>query len=340
MRDMSTTSELETKRRVLQPWSLTPRQRFMWRVIQGMAVVIALVTAGGALSWPDIVLPVFWNLVLPLVPLSLLISPALWRGVCPLATLNMLTNQPSGRRRLVGHWAAWTSSVGILLLALLVPARRFLLNQNGLSFAGLVLITALAALVLGAMFDAKAGFCNALCPVLPVERLYGQAPLLNLGNPRCSTCQLCTPRGCLDLSAEKAIPQTLGPSRRSHAWLLTPFGAFAAVFPGFVVAYGTSRNGPLDAAGQVYLHFAAWSAASSVLVVAATLLLRLPARLVCALSAAVAAGCYYWFASPTILSTVGVASGNAILRGAFLSLVAFWCWRAIRVNNVPARSIS
>ena len=43
----------------------------------------------------------------------------------------------------------------------------------------------LAAWMLGRRGERKAGFCNALCPILPVERLYGQAPLVAAGNPRC-----------------------------------------------------------------------------------------------------------------------------------------------------------
>jgi hypothetical protein len=36
-------------------------------------------------------LSLLWNLVIPLVPASLLVAPQLWRNVCPLATLNMVS---------------------------------------------------------------------------------------------------------------------------------------------------------------------------------------------------------------------------------------------------------
>ena len=108
----------------------------------------------------------------------------------------------------------------------------------------------------------KAGFCNSICPVLPVERLYGQAPLATLSNPRCPDCTLCTPRGCIDLSPSKSVAQTFGPVRRSQAWLFTSFGVFAGSFPGFVLGYFTWQDVPFAAAGTVYLAVGLVSAGS------------------------------------------------------------------------------
>ena len=64
---------------------------------------------------------------------------------------------------------------------MLVPARRFLCNEHGIALAVVVISVAVAALAFGAVFDFKAGFCNAICPGLPVEKLYGAtAPFICL----------------------------------------------------------------------------------------------------------------------------------------------------------------
>jgi len=173
-------------------------------------------------------------------------------NVCPLATLNMASNRKSGTRKLTNGLAAKAGIVAIVLLAVLVPARRFAFNTDGTSLAIVIVAVGLLALALGVVFDAKAGFCNAICPVLPVERLYGQAPLLQVPNARCPSCSLCTQRGCIDLSPEKSVAQTLGTTRQSAAWLRTGFGAFAAAFPGFIIGYYTSSDVALSAAGSVY----------------------------------------------------------------------------------------
>jgi hypothetical protein len=107
----------------------------------------------------------------------------------------------------------------------MVPARHLLFNQNGPALAVTILAVGALAAALGTVFTVRSAFCNALCPVLPVEQLYGQSPLIQLDRGRCSTCVLCVKTGCLDLT-DKVIPQLLGTSRRSARWLLTPHGAF------------------------------------------------------------------------------------------------------------------
>jgi len=295
-----------------------------WRAAQAAGLVALAGLLAGAWLQPGRFLPLFWNVVLPLLPLSFLITPAIWRGVCPLATLNMLTGR-WGRRRLGGRFVPWAGTAGILLLGLIVPARKFLLQSDGGAFVILVGGVSLLALVLGTVFEAKAGFCNSICPVLPVERLYGQRPLVRLGNPRCGDCELCTPRGCLDLADRKAVPQTLGPTRRTTGWLGTAFGAFAAAFPGFVFGFGTMAEVPARQAALVYVYVALCVAASylATRVVVKTAALR--AEQVVPVLAATAAGLYYWFAAPGMSTTLGLGT-TAVwpLRVITLGFVGYW----------------
>ncbi len=301
-----------------------------WRAAQvvGVAATLALVTA---LVWkPSVALAVLWDVAIPLVPASLLISPALWRNVCPLATLNMLPNGVAGRRIPGKRLAAAATTAGILLLVILVPARRFLFNADGPALAITILAVAVLALVLGARFEAKAGFCNGVCPVLPVERLYGQHPLVEIGNPRCTPCTLCA-TGCLDIAPRKSIATVLGPARKSGAWLTTPYGIFAAAFPGFVLGYYLLHNVSLRAAGTVYLEVALWAGASYLVTLAGTWVFGLGAAATVRGLAVTAAGIYYWFASSVMATRLGMGQAGAIaLRVATLGLVVVWYWNARR----------
>ena len=76
-----------------------------------------------------------WNLLIPVLPASFMISPLLWRGICPLATLNQWSGGLLRSWRLAGWLLVAANALGILLLVLLVPARRFLLNENGTALA-------------------------------------------------------------------------------------------------------------------------------------------------------------------------------------------------------------
>ena len=295
-----------------------------WAGAQVTALMALLALVGGALVRPDVALPLFWNVVLPLVPLSLLLNPALWRGVCPVATLNLVPAR-LGTRRLSRRVAKWSGATGVVLLFVIVPARKFLLHQDGAAFTALVVLVGVAALILGLLYDTKAGFCNSVCPVLSVERLYGQKPLLPMGNPRCGGCELCTPRGCLDLAPGKAIAQTLGPTRRSDSWIGTAFGTFAAAFPGFVIGYGLTPVVEPGQAALVYLHVLAWSAASYLTARLVVRVGRIPAAAVMPFLAATAALGYFWFATPPLVGTLRLPPGAVLpVRVALAALVVYW----------------
>jgi hypothetical protein len=191
-------------------------------------VVATLLLIAGLLTVPELSLAVRWNLLIPLVPASLLVSPAIWRNICPLATLNLLTNRTAGARVLTTALLPAATVGGLLLLVVLVPGRRILFNTDGVALGATIMAVALLALIAGTVFRLKAGFCNSICPVLPVERLYGQRPLVDVPNYRCPPCSLCTAKGCVDLQPEKSGLIALGASARSNRWLLKPYGIFAA----------------------------------------------------------------------------------------------------------------
>ncbi|MFQ5568750.1 MAG: hypothetical protein ACE5G0_03685 [Rhodothermales bacterium] len=301
----------------------------VWRAAQVVVLAITVVLIVGFFVQPDLALSVLWNILIPILPATFMITPVLWRGICPLATLNILPNGLLGRRALTSGALPSVGALGIVLLVVLVPARRVLFNEHGVILAVVVIAVAVAAFALGTAFDLKAGFCNAFCPVLPVEKLYGQHPLLELNNPRCGQCTLCTPKGCLDLAPSKSALQATGSAHQSHAWLRSVYGVFAAAFPGFIVGYFNTADGALSTTGTVYLTVGLWAAGSYLLTLLLVLVLKIQAARMLAVLATAAVGLYYWFAAPQIAETLGVADiGALIIRGAALALVSVWLWRA------------
>jgi len=302
----------------------------LWKAAQVVGVVVTVGFLVGFVVVPEASLNVLWNMAIPLLPLTFLVNAALWRNLCPLATLNMTGNRLGARRRLSNGMIPAAGALGIVLLVVMVPARRFLFNSDGVAMAATVGLIAVAAFTLGALFDAKAGFCNSLCPVLPVERLYGQNPLLAMRNHRCLPCTACTTRACIDLGPRQSVFQTLGSSAHSHRWLRTGFGAFAATFPGFVLGYYTVEDAPWTAAGNVYVHVALWALASYVLAALAVKTLGLTARVAVPVLGGAAVGIYYWFATPVLIEAYGItAAAISPIRVAFAAVVTLWLWRAL-----------
>jgi nitrite reductase (NADH) large subunit len=309
----------------LQPVQ-TPR---LWRAAQFIGLLLTVALLAALVRWPKLSLHVLWDMVIPLLPATFLVNPLLWRNVCPLATLNEWTGKRVGQRSMSPPLLRVAWLVGLLLLAILVPARRFLFNTNGPALAGVVIVVALLALGAGFAFSGRSGFCNAICPVLSVEKLYGQAPLAELGNARCASCTVCVPIGCIDLAFRKTVAQTIGPARRDPSWVATPFGAFACAFPGFIVGYFTTVNGPLSTAGQIYWHMAIASLVSYLVFGGIVLIARPAARVMLPTLGCLAIALYYWYAAPSLGAAYGApAVGPAIVRLLALALIIYWIWHA------------
>jgi hypothetical protein len=297
--------------------------------VAGLAALLpALVLA------PESMLRAFWYGLIPLLPALFLVHPGLWRNVCPMATLNMVADRLSWGRRQPPRSAPALSGVGIALFAALVPARRFLFELDGRATAVAATGFGIAALALGLVFDRKAGFCNAICPLLPVERLYGQAPLLQVSNPRCDGCSLCTPRGCIDLAADKSIAQVLGRARHSAGWLLQPFGVFAAAFPGFVLGYYLAPAGGMAIIGTVYLTVGLAALISYLFVGWLAVGGKLSADALLPACAAVAAALFYGLGAGGIARAWGWGTPGAwAVRCCALGLVGLWLLR--RSSRAP-----
>ena len=314
----------------------------LWLTAQLIALVATVVVILGLFIEPEVTLKYLWGLIIPLVPASLLVSPMLWRNVCPLATLNKLPTGHGGKREIGARGVARLAILGMILLFVLVTARHVIFNGfndfDGPVLGTVVVLVAVAALVLGLLFEVKVGFCNSLCPVLPVERLYGQSPMLETNNPRCPECVQCTPTSCIDLGPEVSIPEVVGEARGGPRWVLTAYGVFAAAFPGFVLGYFLAKDGPLDTTASVFLTVGQWTLASWLVVAALAFVTRAPSARFMPILGAAAAGLYYWFSGPIISRTLGL-DGEPVwgtdasfaangLRALAFALILLWLGRA------------
>lgn len=306
----------------------------LWRVAQWLGLLLTAALLTGLLTRPGPSLHVLWDMVIPILPATFLLSPMLWRNVCPLATLNQLNGRGRGAR-LRGDALEWSWVLGILLLFALVPARRFLFNEHGAILAGTIAAVALLSAAGGLVFSRRAGFCNSICPVLPVEKLYGQSPLLRVRSAACPDCTGCAVRGCIDLAGGDSMAQSVGARRRAGwRWLLSPMGVFAVAFPGFVFGYFATANGSLESGMSVYREAGLWMVGSALVLGMLVAAFRVSTRVALPLLGAASIGLYYWYAAPDLASAYGVeAIGPVIPRGAFALLVGAWLVRALRTDG-------
>lgn len=212
--------------------------------ILGILVSLAKKASWRGLRWVDL----FWQGIVPIVPLILLLAPHFWRRICPVAVLNLCAarirrgGREIGPPGLPGKINVWIKRYGVTLAAfllwVLVPMRLLVFNPS--PHATLALILALACAAIAGPW--KAAWCSSICPIYPVEKFYGAAPVWRLADARCTpansglSCYRCALH-CVDSPETetrywKAMERA--GSKRS-AERMRRF--FLGSFPGFVLAY-------------------------------------------------------------------------------------------------------
>lgn len=308
------------------------RATALWRLAQIASVATAVMILTLLVFSPDLGLFMTWGVLVPAVPALLLVAPQVWRNVCPIAVVHQLPSAAgrAGTRRLRPRARAAAPFVAAFLLFAIVPLRPALLNQNGPALAGFVLAVLAVALVCGALYAGKSGWCATWCPVHPVERLYGQQPLLPVAHAHCTSCSACV-RSCHDLRPSHSFEALLGRSA-SPSLLRTPTGLFAAGFPGFVLGYFTR---PATAGlAATYLWIAAFVVVATLVFATTERVARVHPRTLGRVAAALAVAVYYWFTVPQtahaahLLFDVPIPSaGTTIVRAIFLLLPGVWLVR-------------
>lgn len=282
-------------------------------VFLGLCLMLFLRPAGG--------LFLFWRVLVPLLPLTFLVAPGMWRNVCPLAAANQAPRQ-------LGHTQGRPQPaflrdrgyvVAIVLFTGIVTTRRPLLDKNGAALAVLLLVLIVAAFLTGSRWKGKSGWCSSICPLLPVQRLYGQTPFVTVGNSHCQPCVGCT-KNCYDFNPRAAYQADMhDPAPEWSA----PRKLFAGAFPGIV--HGFSTVAPGASAADTGGHILLWAAIGAGILFAVDALLPLTQSQVAVLGGAAALNLFYWYQAPILADTWGQV----------LDRDAGWLGTAVRVS-VPA----
>ena len=173
---------------------------------------------------------IFWTMLLPLVPVGIVVMGFhAWRRICPLAFFGELGRRLNrGPQRRVPPWfERWFFPVTFAILLAMLVLRLVATNGDGLWLAGLLVALGLAAFATNAVFTGKT-WCNFVCPVGFVERVYTEPRSLRSGaNSLCSPCTACK-RHCPDIDQENAYWKDVATSGRRLA---------IYAFPGLVLAF-------------------------------------------------------------------------------------------------------
>ena len=214
----------------------------VWWLLRGLTLGLTLFVILLLFIDPDIGLVIFWQLLIPLLPLSFAVFPGLWRNICPMAFLNQLPRHLGISRELTlkESWrrpALYISVIGFLGFVLL---RHPLLNKGSYYLGAILLVALIFAFVGGLIFKGRSGWCGTFCPLAPLQKAYGHAPLVLIRNGYCETCLGCQ-KNCYDFNPRAAFFSDLKDSDPEWSEQRKFFIAF---LPGLIVGYFNSGYVP------------------------------------------------------------------------------------------------
>ena len=146
-----------------------------------------------------------------------------------MSSLNSLEEyELSKRKKITLSQKGKLNILAIILLFLIIPLRHLIFDVNGVATALLLICFGTISFISGLFYEWKSFWCSGLCPVHPVEKLYGIKNLMSFPNAHCDQCQHCV-IPCPD-SKTGITPYN---SNRSFYDKLSGFFMVGA-FPGFI----------------------------------------------------------------------------------------------------------
>jgi nitrite reductase (NADH) large subunit len=124
----------------LQHSTLLPLR--VWHYLRFVSVALALVIATLMFTHPEWALPLFWSVLVPILPAIFWLAPGLWRNICPMAALNQMP-------RLLGITKGLTHTtkireysfvLGMVLFFGLVSSRKWLFDGHGWATGALIFL--------------------------------------------------------------------------------------------------------------------------------------------------------------------------------------------------------
>ena len=279
----------------------------VWQVVRAcsllayLAVIVALFVrpAGG--------LFVFFHVIVPLWPALFFIAPGVWRNICPLAASNQLPRVAGFSR--AGTAPNWFSRNGFLIATSLflgiAGARIAGLDRNGPAMAVVLAVIIASAFTGGVFLKGKSGWCSSVCPLLPLQRAYGQTPYVTSPNSHCRPCVGCT-KNCYDFKPRAAWQADM--AEPDPKWS-APRMLFVAALPGFILGFFTLRAQADVATTEKYGLLVLFVLVSIGLFYAVNAMTPLSAAMLTVGFAAVALNAYYWFTGPIITDSLAQVTG-------------------------------
>src|SRR4051794_23804536 len=308
----------------------------VWQLLRVCSLIGALVVVVLLVAVPGTGLFVMWKVVIPLLPLLFMTAPGLWRNLCPLAASNQMPRWLGITKGLTAP--KWLREYGYVIAFSLfigfVALRKLGMDDSG-PWSALLLIGAMTAGFTGGMvLKGKSGWCSTVCPLLPVQRIYGQTPFVLMANSHCQPCVGCV-KNCYDFNPKAAYLADLNDS--------DPYWSgyrklFVGAFPGLIYAFFHVPDHPSASVGEILGRIAVYMLVSAGSFLILATFFKGSAHKLTTLYGALAFSIFYWDGAPNLYAawSDGPAPDAATwgLRAAFIAIAAAWLLRTYAKEDV------
>jgi hypothetical protein len=280
----------------------SPQTIFNWRIAQLAIWLLGVIILSCLLFYPTIGITLFWNMLIPVAPALFVVYPGVWRNICPLATTVLLPHHfgLSKKKILSQEVSGCLNLMAVLALYFIVPLRHALFNASGFATGILIISMALTGMVLSLFFEWKSAWCSGLCPVNPVEKLYGGNAAGSFPNAHCHQCMNCV-KPCPDSTPNIHPEISYKTQYHKLSGLLITGG-----LPGFIWGWFHVPDEKKSSSIHTLLNVYTWPLmgllCSLLLYMALKSLLRQDRkRILVGIFAASGVSCYYWYRIPALL---------------------------------------
>ena len=279
----------------------------VWQVLRAGSVLAYLAVVVALFVRPAGGLFVFFHVIVPLWPVLFFVAPGVWRNICPLAASNQIPRVAGFSR--AGTAPGWLARNGFLISAALffgiAGARIAGLDRNGPAMGVVLAVIIASAFVGGVLLKGKSGWCSSVCPLLALQRTYGQTPFVTSPNSHCRPCVGCT-KNCYDFKPRAAWQADMADPDRTWS---APRMLFTAALPGFILGFFTLRARAGTAVPEKYALLVLFVLVAIGLFFAITAVTRLSPAMLTVGFAAVAINVYYFYSGPILTDSLAQITG-------------------------------
>lgn len=312
--------------------------RWVWDILRVVSISCAIAAIAGLFVFPKLFLTIIWGILIPILPIVFFIAPGVWRNICPFATMNQIPRRLKLNRgkKLPNALKDAGYTIAIVLFVLAISLRPFLLNHSEIAIACVIFGMLFFALLGGIIFEGKSGFCSTICPLLPIQRVYGQTPFIPVRNAHCDPCVGCV-KNCYDFNPKIAYLADL--DEKEQAFSL-PRKVFIGSLPGLLLGYFFIDVALTAEYFDYFIEYMIYLLVSNGLFFTLLALLHAKPFYITTLFTVASINIYYWFSLPILFSTLDQLTGvhvPDIVRISLLSVLGFvsliWIYRTFIVKS-------